>query len=370
MRYIGVDLHKTKIAVCYLSDGKYTHRNFKIDEIEKFKASLLIDDELCFEATTNSGWFHRQCINVVSRIIVVDTVRFKVISSSHSKTDKNDAKSLAFHLSKDMLPEAKVKDMLFQDLQSLFNTRKLLIKQRTMLKNEVHGYLLSHGIIIKASELSSIVGLNRVAKIAINSTAEVALSTMVNMIKSINEQIKSLDIKLEEFSKTLPGFENLNSIDGLGCNTIVMILATIGNINNFASHKQLCSYLGFVPSVQNSNETIRHGGITKKGSSALRGNLIQCAMVAIKKNYKLNAFYEKLRASKGHGKAIVATARKLIQLIYFTLKHSWFFADELTLNESTVKVTQVVDNSEAKNNKIFAIKVRKTLEINWLPRVV
>jgi transposase len=368
MRYIGVDLHKTKIAACYLTDGKYMHKNFKIDEIEKFKASLLASDELCFEATTNSAWFYRHCISLVSKISVVDTMRFKVISSSYSKTDKNDAKALAFHLSKDMLPEAKVKDIVSQDIQALFNTRKLLIKQRTMLKNEVHGFLLSHGIIIKATDLCSIVGLARVSATVVSTTAETNVSTIINMIKSINVEIKTLDAKLEECGRELLGFENLNSIDGLGCNTIVMILATIGNINNFANHKQLCSYLGFVPSVRNSNDTIKHGGITKKGSSALRGNLVQCAMVAIKKNYKLNTFYEKLRATKGHGKAIVATARKLIQLIYFTLKYSWFFEDEIIPNEYSVKLAQVADNNEAKNNKIFAVKVRKTLEINWLSK--
>jgi transposase len=291
MRYIGVDLHKTKIAACYLLDGKYTHRNFKIDEIDKFKASLLIGDELCFEATANSGWFYRQCIDLVSKIIVVDTVKFKVISSSHNKTDKNDAKALAFHLSKDMLPETKVKDMISQDLQSLFNTRKLLIKQRTMLKNEIHEFLLGHGIIIKSSELCSIVGLNRVSKIIVNKTAEATLLSMINMIKSINEQIQVLDAKLEEFGQSLPGFENLNSIDGLGYNTVVMLLATIGNINNFSSYKQLCSYLGLVPIVKNSNEMVKHGCISKKGNASLRGNLIQCAMVAITKNKKLNNFY-------------------------------------------------------------------------------
>lgn len=372
MRYIGVDLHKTKIAACYLLDGKYTHRNFKIDEIDKFKASLLINDELCFEATTNSGWFYRQCIDLVSKITVVDTVRFKVISSSHNKTDKNDAKALAFHLSKDMLPETKVKDMISQDLQSLFNTRKLLVKQRTMLKNETHGFLLSHGIIIKSSELCSIVGLNRVSKMISNITAEASLSTMINMIKSINEQIKTLDTKLESFGKSLPGFNNLSSIDGLGCNTIIMLLATIGNINDFASYKQLCSYLGLVPIVRNSNETVKHGGISKKGNASLRGNLIQCAMVAVTKNNKLNDFYQKLRTTKGHGKAIVATARKLVQLIYFTLKYSWLYEDELVPNKLTSQTIENVNNNDLQKNngeinskKVFPNKIRKTLEINW-----
>ena len=362
MRYIGVDLHKTKIAVCYLTDDKYTHKNYKIDEINKFKMSLHLDDELCFEATANSAWFYRQCANLVSKAIVIDTFKFKMISSSHSKTDKNDAKSLAFHLSKGLAPATNIKNETQQDLQSLFNTRKVLVKQRTMLKNEIHGYLLAHGVIIKSSELCSKVGLDRVSRIVINPLAQANLTVLIEAIKTINIQIKSLDTSLEEFGKILPGFLNLSSIDGLGSNTVIMLLATIGDINNFASYKHLCSYLGLVPIVKNSNETIRHGGITKKGNAALRGNLVQCAMVAITKNNRLNNFYQKLHASKGHGKAIVATARKLVQLIYFTLKYSWFF--EHPINTGTTNEA-LIDNSPI----ISKDTVRTILEINWTKQV-
>lgn len=325
MRYIGIDLHKTLIVACYLENDKYTYKRFKIQEIAKFKSSIDIEDVLCFEATANSAWFYRECINLVKRVVVVDTTQFKVISSSKSKTDKNDAKALAFYLSKDMLPEVRIKDLFLQDLQSLFNSRRLLIKQRTMLKNEIHSLLLIHGIIINANDLRSNKGLDRILSIQINHEISINLQVLINMIKSINEQVKILNKKLEDSGRALPGFNNLSSIDGLGSNTIIMLLATIRNIDDFANYKKLLSYLGTVPVVRNSNETIKHGGITKKGNAALRGNLVQSALVSIKKNNKLNNFYQKLKATKGHGKAIIATVNKLIKIIYFTLKYSWFF---------------------------------------------
>lgn len=134
----------------------------------------------------------------------------------------------------------------------------------------------------------------------------------------------------------------------------------------------ICSYLGLVPIVRNSNETVKHGVISKRGNASLRGNLIQCAMVAITKNNKLNDFYQKLRTIKGHGKAIVATARKLVQLIYFTLKYSWLFEYELVPNELTSKSIENVNNNDMQKNdgeinskQAFPNKLRKTLEINW-----
>jgi hypothetical protein len=104
MRYFGVDLHKTSIVTCYLDGKKFGHKSFKIEEIDKFKQFLQADDELAFEATTNSSWFYRECKDLVSRIVVVNTSEFSVIANSVKKTDKNDAKTLASYLAKDMLP--------------------------------------------------------------------------------------------------------------------------------------------------------------------------------------------------------------------------------------------------------------------------
>ena len=39
------------------------------------------------------------------------------------------------------------------------------------------------------------------------------------------------------------------------------------------------------------------------------------------------SFYEKLKSKKGSGKAIIATSRKLLTIIYRTLKNDWVFED-------------------------------------------
>jgi len=41
----------------------------------------------------------------------------------------------------------------------------------------------------------------------------------------------------------------------------------------------------------------------------------------------LQRFYEWIKKKRGSGKAIIATARKFLGIIYRTLKHNWVFAD-------------------------------------------
>ncbi len=322
-----MDLHKTSIVACYLEEDKFQHKSFKIEEIAKFKQSLLLTDNLAFEATTNSSWFYRECKDLVARIVVVNTSEFGVIANSTKKTDKNDAKTLAKYLAKDMLPEVRVKTQEQQEIETLFNARKLLTKQATMLKNQIHGILLGQGVKIKPSELDSEVGLNRITKYGAESSINLALIALTDLLKSLAYKIKEFDRKLSQLGPMLPGFANLKSIYGLGNNTIALLLATIGNIKDFASPNKLASYLGVVPRVRNSNQCVKHGTMTKRGNSLLRGNLTMCALVMIGKNKRLAQFYERIKIKGGHKKAIVATTHKIVKIIYYALKHNWFFSD-------------------------------------------
>jgi len=41
----------------------------------------------------------------------------------------------------------------------------------------------------------------------------------------------------------------------------------------------------------------------------------------------LNSYYERIKSHRGSGKAIIATARKFLGIIYNTLKNGWVFED-------------------------------------------
>ena len=54
---------------------------------------------------------------------------------------------------------------------------------------------------------------------------------------------------------------------------------------------------------------------------------MQCTLVAIRHSPYLKKFYERTKARRGTGKAIIATARKFLGIVYRTLKNKWVFAD-------------------------------------------
>ena len=63
------------------------------------------------------------------------------------------------------------------------------------------------------------------------------------------------------------------------------------------------------------------GKITKEGNKLLRWVLVQCAFVAIRNDEKFRQFYERIiKQRKGSQKAVVATARKLLTVVYAVLR--------------------------------------------------
>jgi len=57
-----------------------------------------------------------------------------------------------------------------------------------------------------------------------------------------------------------------------------------------------------------------------------RTTLVQCAWIAQRYSPYLKNYYER-KKSRGTGKAIIALARKLLGIIYRTLKNRWVFED-------------------------------------------
>lgn len=268
MKYVGVDLHSNSMTVCYIATGKEeiikTYRLTEKD-IASFRADLCPCDEVAVEATGNTEFLREQIASYVKRFVVVAPGQFEVIRRSVNKTDRHDARALAFFLSKDMLPEARSKDKVYQQLSSLVHTRDQMVKLRTSLFNKVHGILNRHGIKAKREKLTTKKGFQtEVRERTWEPMVQVELEVIDEQIQSLLQSIKRLEDKITSFANSLPGFENLVSIKGIGSLSAAILLSVIGDIKDFKSDKKLAAYFGIVPKVSQSNETCHMGRITKR----------------------------------------------------------------------------------------------------------
>lgn len=329
-RSIGVDLHKNSFRVCfYESEIQYEFKTYPVSKtgLEAFKKHLKRSDEVAVESTGNTGFFAREIEGNVKRIRIVNPIQFKVISNSVKKTDDEDALKIAKFLSKDMIPEVRMRSKEQSQIASLIGTRDKFIKLRTALKNKLHNILNANGVVSKSEMFSGAKGLESVLKLSLGDSYRFEIELIVAEIKNLNEAIGKIDEELKQRGQKLDGHENLKSIKGISDTGATIFINTIGDINDFKSEKALASYFGIVPRVYISNQSVQYGRITKMGNKIARTALVQSTLVAIKYSPYLRSFYEKIKEKKGAGKAIIATSRKMLGIIYNTLKNNWVFED-------------------------------------------
>jgi len=326
MRYLGVDLHTNSFTVCVRTQtGREQLKTFSLKGIGEFLSRLKRDDLVAVESTGNTGYFVEQISESVKKVVVVDPKK------STKKTDANDAKNLALFLSKDLLPEARMKTGLEKDLSKLVSTRATLVKHRTSLVNTIHNLMNAEGLKAKKETLTTRKGLQKaleaMKKEFVSVIIEKQIVVLIKQIEGLNEGIKELDQDISEKGKDLKGHKSLSSIKGIGDKAATTLLTVIGNVKDFDNEKKLAAYFGIVPRMRQSNDTTHYGRITKEGSKIGRTTLVQCTLVSIRYSPYLRNFYERIKHNRGSGKAIIATSRKLLNIIYTTLKNDWVFED-------------------------------------------
>ncbi len=119
------------------------------------------------------------------------------------------------------------------------------------------------------------------------------------------------------------------TVPGVNLICAASFIAAVGNPNRFMTSRKLVAYLGLDPKVRQSGEgAARSGRISKRGSASARWALVEAAWSAVLQPGPLHAFYERTKARRGHGKAIVATARKLAILFWCMLNRGEDYAHQ------------------------------------------
>ncbi|KON29848.1 hypothetical protein AC480_02425 [miscellaneous Crenarchaeota group archaeon SMTZ1-55] len=113
----------------------------------------------------------------------------------------------------------------------------------------------------------------------------------------------------------------LTTIPGVGHYLALLLVAEIGDVHRFPDAEKICSSMGIVPSVRQSGNHTVYGPITKEGSKWVRWALTQAVHAHVRYDTRLTRFYRRLAKAKGTQVATVATARKMLTVIYWMLKN-------------------------------------------------
>lgn len=194
-----------------------------------------------------------------------------------------------------------------------FNTRKLA----NLLKKASRGYHSTN----KVREVKNLAKNSFGIKFT-GDACSFEIKQLVNQIIFLENQAHELEVKIKDIYSKLDN--HLQSIPGIGEVTAPIILAEIGDINNFSSPSKLTAFAGIDPSEnQSGNKKSSNEKTSKRGSPYLRHALYTAAMVASNNDPVMHDYYIKKRAEgKHHYVALAGIERKLLGIIFHVLKEN------------------------------------------------
>ena len=324
--YVGLDLHKNYLQAAVVDKKGSLLKEQRIpnqeDSIKLFLDRTLKKskkNEIVIESS--STWYHvYELLSEEERnhVILSNPIKTKAIASAKVKTDKVDALTLAQLLRGGYIPECYIPPRHIMDLREMVRYRASLVNARTSVKNKIHAILLMKGIKINAEYRPFTIQFVQELK----KIGDYRIDGFLNVISSLNEEIREISLKIKNESSGDEYAKLLLTIPGIGYYSALLISSEIGDINRFPDSHHLCSYAGLTPSTHSSGGVTYHGSMTKTGSKYLRWILVECARSHIRteKESSLTKFYLHLAKKRGSSKASVATASKLLRMIYWILK--------------------------------------------------
>jgi transposase len=190
------------------------------------------------------------------------------------------------------------------------------------MKNRIHMLLMKNNISFPVSDLFGAKGMKHLKDVELPSYHLKQLKSYMTLYDGLTQQIEPLTKHIRDLAQKDPIAKLLMTIPGIGPLTAMFIKAEIEDISRFPSYRNLSSYAGLVPCLDASADKSRTGRITKQGSPYLRSALVEAAQVIPRmKKTRLNVFFRKRIVRAGYQKAIVATAHKMLQVVYYVLKN-------------------------------------------------
>jgi transposase len=331
-RAIGLDLHRDFCEVAICEDGVVRSAGrveMAPEGVEALAASLEGTDRVALEVSGGAWEVARIVEPHVERVVVVspdDTG----IAQARTKTDRLDARTLASLLWRGELEAVWMPDERARVLRRRLARREQLVRTRTRVKNEVHAVLMRR---LKGkppcSDLFGVKGRKWLRRLSLPPEEAETVQAALRHIAFLDREIEQVERQVAKQMLTWPEAKRLMTVPGVNLIGAATFLAAVGDIARFRNSRKLVAYLGLDPRVRQSGEQpARSGRISKRGSVSARWALVEATWSAVGQPGPLRAFYLRVRARRGHGKAIVAAARKLVVLFWCMLSRGQDYAHQ------------------------------------------
>ena len=313
---------------------------------------------------TLAYWLRKQAIEIV-QVNPLHTHKAKdLYDNTPGKTDKKDARVIADLVSQGKFLNCIIPQGRYADLRYLVLLRQRLVRERTRQVNTMHRvldvlfpeftrvfknlqtktslYLLRYyctpALLLAGSRSRLVRRLRKISrgKLRMEKVAQlyewarssvgvgegieglqVILFKALLRYGQLVQEIRALEVRLEELVYGLPETVYLRSVKGIGLVTVATILGETGGLNHYRSAEEVIKLAGLNLYELSSGKHRGKRRITRRGRSVLRAGLYRAAVGVVRRGGPLHDFYQRLRDRGKYGTvALVAVACKLMRLLF------------------------------------------------------
>jgi transposase len=337
--YIAFDSHKHYTLAERDPKGKGRPRQRRIEHrrgaIREYLSDCPAGGAVAVEATGNWYWIVDEIEQADQTARLVHPGKAKLMMGMINKTDKLDVHGMNRLQRCGTLPTVWVPPGELRDRRELTRTRMVLSKQRARLKNRLTATLAKYGLVVEGFTDGFGVGARRawpglLAQLPVET--RFCAEMLLEALDEVGERLARLERRLTEVIKATESMQLLLTLPGIGPILSPVIALEVGDVSRFPDAEHLASYAGTTPRVHSSGDKTRYGRLRADVNRYLKWAFVEAAnSIALHHRSHperhVSRLYGRLKARKGHPKAIGAVARHLAEATWHMLSRKEPYCD-------------------------------------------
>lgn len=307
------------------------------EKLERFYGSFDKPALVGVEATGGLDWFEEMIFEKGHKLLVGNPQEIRRRAKSRHKSDKRDAETILDLLMHGEFPEVWRRDRQSRTELEMLRFRQHLVRQRTCVANQLQALARKRGL---GRFTASTKKARTMLLTAGMSEADAYLrESLCALYDDLTGRIERSDKRLLELADGNESVKRLMTHSGIGFQTALAVVATLGPPQRFSNLRQVTAFVGLDPLNSSSGEKHRIGRISKHGSRLCRYLLGQAA--ARSQDRSIKEAYSRIRSRRSTAVAKVAAARRLLVNCYVMLRDGIDYAEftrrgEVGLHEKTL----------------------------------
>jgi transposase len=283
--WAALDVHARSVEAAAVSavSGELVRRRFggAVGPVVGWLSALPAPVHACYEAGPTGYGLARACVEAGVRCDVIAPSKTPRAAGERIKTDRRDAERLVRLLMAGSLQAVAVPSVEMEAVRDLVRSRARLRDDLARARQRVSKMLLRYGRVYPKKTCWT--KQHRVwlgEQQWQHPASELAYLDYLAAVDGLVARRAAIDERLSRIAQDpslWPTVARLRCFRGVDTLTALGLVVEVGDWSRFRRPAQLSSWLGLVPSLSQSGESLSRGGITKTGSQHARRLLVESA---------------------------------------------------------------------------------------------